>query len=136
MTESTTTVRAAAARRHAARLWATPLRRRGPRCALAPHSQPVHVVGSLPYRARLAVLVRVLFAGAPQELDVTVFPVDDETATAQVQAVAAEARRARDFTDMASFTIRCLVCQNGLKGESEAVEHAKSTGHTNFSEYR
>lgn len=30
---------------------------------------------------------------------------------------------------------RCGVCQIGLKGEKEAVEHAKATGHTNFSEY-
>jgi ubiquitin thioesterase OTU1 len=31
--------------------------------------------------------------------------------------------------------LRCLVCQTGLKGEKEAVEHAKATGHQNFGEY-
>lgn len=82
------------------------------------------------------ILVRTLFSGAPAELDVTVFPVGDELAVAQAQAVAAEVCAARDFTDTASFTIRCLVCQKGLKGEAEAVEHAKATSHTNFSEYR
>lgn len=35
--------------------------------------------------------------------------------------------------DIANFTLRCGVCQIGLKGEKEAVEHAKATGHTNFS---
>ena len=30
---------------------------------------------------------------------------------------------------------RCGVCQIGVKGEKEAVEHAKATGHQNFSEY-
>ena len=30
---------------------------------------------------------------------------------------------------------RCGVCQIGVKGQKEAVEHAKATGHQNFSEY-
>jgi ubiquitin thioesterase OTU1 len=81
-------------------------------------------------------LVRTLFTGAPAELDVTVFPVGDDQAIEQAQAVAAEARAAREFTDTGSFTLRCLVCQKGLKGEGEAMEHAKATAHTNFSEYR
>lgn len=80
-------------------------------------------------------LVRTL-NGAPQDFDVSVFAANDGRAVAQAQAVAAEARRARDFTDVSSFTIRCLVCQKGLTGEAEAVEHAKATSHTNFSEYR
>lgn len=42
---------------------------------------------------------------------------------------------ARQFTDTASFTLRCGVCALGLVGEKEAVEHAKATGHQNFTEY-
>ena len=42
---------------------------------------------------------------------------------------------ARQFTNTATFTLRCGVCQIGLKGEKEAVMHAKDTGHTNFAEY-
>lgn len=49
--------------------------------------------------------------------------------------LATKAQTARAFTDTANFTLRCGVCQIGLKGEKEAVEHAKTTGHTNFSEY-
>ena len=49
--------------------------------------------------------------------------------------LAAAARAARAYTDTASFTLRCGVCQLGLRGEKEAVEHAKATGHTNFAEY-
>jgi ubiquitin thioesterase OTU1 len=45
------------------------------------------------------------------------------------------AHAARAFTDTASFTLRCGACQLGLKGEKEAVEHAKATGHSNFTEY-
>jgi ubiquitin thioesterase OTU1 len=46
-----------------------------------------------------------------------------------------QAHEARQFTDVASFTLRCGVCQIGVRGEREAVEHAKATGHSNFSEY-
>jgi len=81
-------------------------------------------------------LVRTLFDGAPEELDVTLFRPDDARALEQAKLVAAEARRNRTFTDTASFTLRCLVCQRGLKGQAEAVEHAQATGHANFSEYR
>jgi len=42
---------------------------------------------------------------------------------------------AKQFTDTAHFTLRCGVCNIGVRGETEAREHAKSTGHTNFSEY-
>ena len=46
-----------------------------------------------------------------------------------------QAHNARQFTDVANFTLRCGACQKGLKGEKEALEHAKATGHSNFSEY-
>lgn len=49
--------------------------------------------------------------------------------------VASEARRARQFVDTGNFSLRCLVCQAGLKGQTDAQQHAKSTGHTNFAEY-
>ena len=42
----------------------------------------------------------------------------------------------RKFTDTATFTLRCGTCYIGLKGEKEAVEHAKTTGHANFQEYQ
>ena len=38
-------------------------------------------------------------------------------------------------TQALSLPRRCGVCQIGVKGEKEAVEHAKTTGHQNFSEY-
>ena len=31
-----------------------------------------------------------------------------------------------NFTDVANFALRCLVCQKGLKGQSDAVNHAKA----------
>lgn len=80
-------------------------------------------------------MARTLFDGAPTELDVTVFDAADSEAMTGGHALVGEAHRARQFTDTASFTIRCLVCQRGLKGENDALEHAKKTGHTNFAEY-
>ena len=70
--------------------------------------------------------------------DVTVVPSrgpEAEAADAKARALVAEAHAARQFTDVANFALRCLVCQTGLKGEKEAVEHAKATGHQNFGEY-
>ena len=48
---------------------------------------------------------------------------------------AAQAFTQNQYTDTASFALRCQICQIGVVGENEALEHAKSTGHANFSEY-
>ncbi|CAK0879074.1 unnamed protein product [Prorocentrum cordatum] len=50
-------------------------------------------------------------------------------------AYVAEQHKQRKFTDTGTFTLRCLVCQQGVVGESEALEHAKATGHQNFGQY-
>jgi len=82
--------------------------------------------------------VRQLFQSASEELDVCVFSVgpEAEQAMAEARVLVAEANRKRAFTDTSAFTLRCLVCQKGLVGQEGALEHAKATGHTNFSEYR
>jgi ubiquitin thioesterase OTU1 len=33
------------------------------------------------------------------------------------------------------FTLRCIVCRQGVKGQAEAAAHAKETGHASFGEY-
>jgi hypothetical protein len=60
---------------------------------------------------------------------------DAAAAAAGAEQLVAACHAARQFTDIANFTLRCGVCQIGLKGEKEAVEHAKTTGHQNFAEY-
>lgn len=60
---------------------------------------------------------------------------DADAAAAGAEQLVAACHQARQFTDIANFTLRCGVCQIGLKGEKEAVEHAKATGHQNFAEY-
>ncbi|GJQ09232.1 hypothetical protein GpartN1_g1023.t1 [Galdieria partita] len=74
------------------------------------------------------------YTGASREYDVTIFKIWDEEALVCAKSVAEEANRNRQYTDLASFTLMCRNCGAKLKGETGAVEHAKQTGHTNFTE--
>ncbi|KAM0896897.1 hypothetical protein ACQ4PT_022895 [Festuca glaucescens] len=80
------------------------------------------------------------FEGAPEEFDQTMYPVDRNRSIGPVEGLALnlakEANRKRSYTDTASFTLRCGVCQIGVIGQKEAVEHAQATGHVNFQEYK
>uniref|UniRef100_A0A0D6R2I4 Ubiquitin thioesterase OTU n=1 Tax=Araucaria cunninghamii TaxID=56994 RepID=A0A0D6R2I4_ARACU len=80
------------------------------------------------------------FEDAPEEVDQTIFQVDRDgnIGVAQVlaESLVEETKRKRDYTDTANFTLRCGVCQKGVIGQKEAVEHAQATGHINFQEYR
>ncbi|BGP13818.1 hypothetical protein JCM10213_006349 [Rhodosporidiobolus nylandii] len=51
------------------------------------------------------------------------------------QELVGKLRAAHAYTDTATFALACGVCKEGLKGEKEATEHAKKTGHTSFTEY-
>lgn len=78
------------------------------------------------------------FPGAPEELDVTLLEVDAPNAEAvdlAVAALVANAHAAHKFTDTAGFTLRCIVCREGMRGQAAAAEHAKRTGHNQFGEY-
>lgn len=72
---------------------------------------------------------------APEDMDITVFSPADDSVLQGCLLLVADLQRQRQFTDVGSFTLRCLVCQVGLKGQAEAQDHAKATGHANFSEY-
>mmetsp|Transcript_16465 Transcript_16465/g.22759 ORF Transcript_16465/g.22759 Transcript_16465/m.22759 type:complete len:371 (-) Transcript_16465:28-1140(-) len=78
------------------------------------------------------------FPQAPEEVDCTIF----DTASSLLAYVAkdahrvvSEAHQTKQFTDTHNFSLRCAVCQLGLKGQKEVVDHAKATGHGNFCEY-
>jgi ubiquitin thioesterase OTU1 len=78
------------------------------------------------------------FDGAPEEIDVTLFETASllfRNAMEAAQKLVAQMHSAKQFTDTANFTLRCMVCQQGLHGEKGAQEHAKQTGHVNFAEY-
>jgi len=70
-----------------------------------------------------------------EEFDITVFHPDDEFVAGRAQAVVTKCHQDKKFTDLNNFSLRCLVCQQGLVGEKDAREHASQTGHQNFAEY-
>ena len=71
----------------------------------------------------------------PEDMDVTQFSPKDNGLMNRARALCTEQHRSKAYTDTSNFTLRCLVCQEGLVGQKEAAEHAKKTGHSNFSEY-
>jgi len=64
----------------------------------------------------------------------TVFPRTDDKILREAETLAMEAQTSRQFTDVNKFSLRCLDCGVYLKGQTEAVGHAKDTGHSNFGE--
>ncbi|XP_018493634.1 ubiquitin thioesterase OTU1 [Galendromus occidentalis] len=64
----------------------------------------------------------------------TSFDINDTSVLQMALELAREAKMSRQFTDVQNFTLRCLVCNKGVVGQTGAQAHAKSTGHTNFGE--
>ncbi|KAF9119370.1 ubiquitin-specific protease otu1, partial [Mortierella sp. 14UC] len=66
----------------------------------------------------------------PAECDQTQFENSSEDILTAGIRLAAKLKQAHKYTDLATFTLRCSVCQVGLKGEKDAQQHAQSTMHT------
>lgn len=64
----------------------------------------------------------------------TRFSCTDDSILAQALDIASEAKSSKQFTDVSNFTLRCLICQKRLSGQTEAQSHAKESGHINFGE--
>lgn len=62
------------------------------------------------------------------------FDIEDNAILVQAENIAQEAKSSRQFTDLNKFTLKCYQCDKLLTGQSEAQQHAKSSGHTNFGE--
>ncbi|KAG0342086.1 ubiquitin-specific protease otu1 [Podila horticola] len=68
----------------------------------------------------------------PADCDQTQFEVGlDDIVNGGVQ-LAAKLKKAHKYTDLATFTLRCSICQIGLKGEKDAQNHAQQTQHTSL----
>lgn len=63
-----------------------------------------------------------------------VFSTGDANILCQAMEIANEAKSSRQFTNVNSFTLKCLICQTHLKGQTDAQNHASQTGHINFGE--
>jgi len=72
---------------------------------------------------------------APFEFHQTVFPVTSESIMKGAAQMATKLREKKAFTNTSTFDLKCQRCGKGLKGEKEAREHAKETGHAEFGEY-
>ncbi|KAG2386317.1 hypothetical protein C9374_002763 [Naegleria lovaniensis] len=72
----------------------------------------------------------------PEELDITIVPANEEISSKKAFEIVKQLHDQHQFTDTASFTLKCLQCGEFLKGEKEATLHAKKTGHTSFGEKR
>lgn len=64
----------------------------------------------------------------------TMFPIEDEAVYRQAEQLAKEAQSSRQYTDVDKFTLKCMQCDVHLTGQTQAQQHAKTTGHTNFGE--
>ncbi|KAI0035532.1 hypothetical protein K488DRAFT_43091 [Vararia minispora EC-137] len=77
--------------------------------------------------------------GAPVAFCTSVFPVVREESNDAIlqalQELAGKLRKKHLFTNTATFDLKCEDCGTGLRGEKEAREHARVTGHVKFGEY-
>lgn len=64
----------------------------------------------------------------------TLFLTTDDKVMKLAEELAHEAKSSKQYTDVNRFTLRCLVCRKELTGQSQAQQHAQSTGHMNFGE--
>lgn len=65
---------------------------------------------------------------APASFHTTVFPVHDDSVLEAAGALVKGLKDRHYYTDTATFDLRCGVCNEGLKGEKGAREHAMATG--------
>lgn len=75
-----------------------------------------------------------LDGGRRKESDITQFNPKDEIAVEKIKKIAQTLHDNKQYTNTASFNLRCGQCGMSLTGEKHALEHAKATGHTQFDE--
>jgi ubiquitin thioesterase OTU1 len=76
-----------------------------------------------------------LSSGTP-EFDQLIFDqIESIEVEDKIRKLVAQLKKDHKYTDLASFTLKCGVCNTGLRGQNEAQQHAITTGHTNFTEY-
>lgn len=70
--------------------------------------------------------------GGDEAKKITVFSPEDQAALLSFKELAAELKRKKQFVNLADCAFQCNICYVGLRGQEDAREHAKATGHTNF----
>ena len=64
--------------------------------------------------------------------DLGIFPAKDESIEEDLMEMAKDLKNKSEFVDMKNYKIKCNICCMPFQGNSEAIEHSKSSGHTNF----
>lgn len=64
----------------------------------------------------------------------TLFMTSNDKVMKLAEELAHEAKTSKQYTDVNRFTLQCLVCRKELTGQSQAQQHAQTTGHKNFGE--
>lgn len=80
------------------------------------------------------VLVKNYSEENPPATDICIFGQSDAESLQGAIVVADDSRKKKQFTDTSKFALVCGTCYEGLVGQKEAVEHCRTTGHTNFQE--
>ncbi len=73
-------------------------------------------------------------AYAPPDFDTLIFDSSEESVLATAVELCKELQAKHYYTDTAAFSVKCNVCGGQFAGENGATEHAKRTGHYDFSE--
>ena len=72
----------------------------------------------------------------PPDMDVKQFSPNDLIVLELAKDLCTQEHKRKAYTDTSNFTLRCLGCQQGFRGQADAAQHAQQTGHANFSEFR
>jgi ubiquitin thioesterase OTU1 len=79
-------------------------------------------------------ITRNIYDEASESNDERAFDVGDKYAYEGALFVASELRKKKQYTNIKDFSLICSICYFGCKGQKDALEHAKTTGHQNFQE--
>ena len=64
----------------------------------------------------------------------TVFSTCDESTEEGCKELSEQLKRSNCFTDLQNFSLRCMICNVLLSGQTDAQKHAIGTQHVNFRE--
>ena len=65
-----------------------------------------------------------------------VFNSNDAKVKQEIMDICMKLQNRDNFVDTKNFSLKCMHCGFLMKGQSEAIEHSKKTGHFNFNEIK
>lgn len=78
--------------------------------------------------------VALSLSGTSLDADITQLDPTDSYARGKVRELAQKLHDSKSYTNTASFSLVCKQCGVTIEGQQQALEHAKSTGHSQFDE--